>query len=78
MIELENHDPENGIIKDCDDEKTDTKVRDFFYQGLTSEDVPPIVVAQNPVFQYLVEVGMYVTQSISQIAIMYLYFFDNN
>ena len=57
MIELENQDPEHGIINDGNDEETDTKIRDFFYQGLTSEDVPPIVVAQNPVFQYLLEVG---------------------
>ena len=57
MIELESQDPENGMTNDGNDEENETKVRDFFYQGLTSEDVPPIVVAQNPVFQYLLEVG---------------------
>ena len=32
MIELENQDPEHGIINDGNDEETDTKIRDFFYQ----------------------------------------------
>ena len=57
MIELESQDPENGITNNDDDEGTEIEIRDYLYQGLTSEDVPPIVVAQNPVFQYLLEIG---------------------
>ena len=58
MIELESHDIEEGTINDHYDEADDDKIRDFFFRGLTSEDIPPIVAAQNPVFQHLVEIGL--------------------